>query len=106
MQSESQSHVLKATESLVLDCDFHAEHFNLFDYPVLWRKSQTGKLRDDTATHANENNDITVRLFDVFTEQINDDDDDDDDIIGPEKHLYTMVIGSIFKRIMLKAGLA
>jgi len=61
MQSESQSHVLKTTESLVLDCDFHAEHFNLFDYPVLWRKSQAGKLTDNTAINAKESNNIIVR---------------------------------------------
>jgi len=43
MQSENHVHVLSAGDSLVLDCDFHADHYNLFDYPVLWRKSQAGK---------------------------------------------------------------
>jgi len=45
MQSENQVHVLSAGEPLVLHCDFHADHYNLFDYPVLWRKSQAGKKR-------------------------------------------------------------
>ena len=45
MQSENQVHVLSAGDSLVLDCDFHADNYNLFDYPVLWRKSQVGKKR-------------------------------------------------------------
>lgn len=44
MQSENQVHVLSAGDSLALDCDFHADHFNLFDYPVLWRKTQAGKM--------------------------------------------------------------
>jgi len=47
MQSESQVHVLHAGDSRVLDCDFHAVHYNLFDYPVLWRKSQAGKKTND-----------------------------------------------------------
>jgi len=43
MLSENQSKVLSAGEPLVLDCDFRADNYNLFDYPVLWRKSQLGK---------------------------------------------------------------
>jgi len=27
-------------DSLSLDCRFHAVNYNLFDYPVLWRKRQ------------------------------------------------------------------
>jgi len=59
MQSENQVHVLIDGDSLVLDCDFHADQYNLFDYPVLWRKSQTGKTaRVDVASNANKNDDI------------------------------------------------
>jgi len=43
MLSENHTHVLSAGDSLVLDCDFRADDYNLFDYPVLWRKSQAGK---------------------------------------------------------------
>lgn len=31
-------------ETVLLKCMFLADHFNLFDYPVLWRKTQ---LHDD-----------------------------------------------------------
>ena len=40
MISEGQVFVLNAGESVVLECNFHAEQYNLFDYPVLWRKVQ------------------------------------------------------------------
>lgn len=43
MQSGNELHVLSAGDSIVLDCDFHADDYNLFDYPVLWRKSQAGE---------------------------------------------------------------
>jgi len=32
--------VLNAGDSASLDCMFHADAYNLFDYPVLWRKTQ------------------------------------------------------------------
>ena len=60
MQSENQVHVLSAGDSLVLDCDFHADHYNLFDYPVLWRKSQAGKERYYKANENNNNYNITL----------------------------------------------
>jgi len=44
MLSENQTHVLGAGDSIVLDCDFRADNYNLFDYPVLWRKTQAGQL--------------------------------------------------------------
>ncbi|KAK2160954.1 hypothetical protein LSH36_124g07015 [Paralvinella palmiformis] len=40
MITEGQRYVLSEGESVILLCDFHAQHYNLFDYPVLWRKSQ------------------------------------------------------------------
>jgi len=40
MLTDSQVYVLNPGESLVLECDFQAYQYNLFDYPVLWRKSQ------------------------------------------------------------------
>ena len=40
MISEGQVFVVNSGESVVLDCTFHADQYNLFDYPVLWRKMQ------------------------------------------------------------------
>lgn len=40
MLSEGQVYVLNAGDSASLDCTFHADAYNLFDYPVLWRKTQ------------------------------------------------------------------
>jgi len=40
MLSEGQVYVLNGGDSASLDCMFHADAYNLFDYPVLWRKSQ------------------------------------------------------------------
>jgi len=40
MLSEGQVYVLNAGDSASLDCMFHADAYNLFDYPVLWRKTQ------------------------------------------------------------------
>jgi len=40
MLSEGQVYVLNAGDSASLDCVFHADAYNLFDYPVLWRKTQ------------------------------------------------------------------
>ena len=42
--SNSQVHVASTGESVHLQCLFLADNFNLFDYPVLWRKAQ---LDDD-----------------------------------------------------------
>ena len=39
---------MNARESLVLECEFSTEDFNLFDNPVLWMKSQ-----HDEATYIN-----------------------------------------------------
>jgi len=43
MITESQVHVLNEGESVVFECNFHADNYNLFDYPVLWRKLQRGE---------------------------------------------------------------
>jgi len=40
MLNEGQVHVMNSGESLTLECGFRAEGYNLFDYPVLWRKVQ------------------------------------------------------------------
>ena len=32
--------VLNEGEDVLLDCDYHANTYNLFDYPVLWIKTQ------------------------------------------------------------------
>ena len=32
--------VLNEGENILLDCDYHADHYNLFDCPVLWIKTQ------------------------------------------------------------------
>jgi len=38
MISDSQVHVLNAGESVVLECYFNAAKYNMFDYPLLWKK--------------------------------------------------------------------
>jgi len=38
--SSDRQHVINVGDSLALDCRFHAVNYNLFDYPVLWRKRQ------------------------------------------------------------------
>lgn len=43
MVSEGQVHVLNEGDSVVLECSFHADGYSLFDYPVLWRKTQRGE---------------------------------------------------------------
>jgi len=40
MLTDSQMLVVNAGESLALECNFQANQYNLFDYPVLWRKTQ------------------------------------------------------------------
>ena len=42
--SDGQVYVLNAGDSVVLDCSFQAEEYNLFDYPVLWRKAQRDEV--------------------------------------------------------------
>jgi len=38
--SEGQVLIVNQGDSVVLDCSFRASEYNLFDYPVLWRKTQ------------------------------------------------------------------
>jgi len=38
MISDSQVYVLNAGESVVLECYFNAAKYNMFDYPLLWKK--------------------------------------------------------------------
>ena len=38
MISDSQVHILNAGESVVLECYFNAAQYNMFDYPLLWKK--------------------------------------------------------------------
>jgi len=38
--STDRHHIINVGDSLVLDCRFHAVNYNLFDYPVMWRKRQ------------------------------------------------------------------
>jgi len=38
--SNSQVHIANTGETVHLQCLFLADNFNLFDYPVLWRKTQ------------------------------------------------------------------
>lgn len=43
MMTEGQVHILNEGEALVLECNFHADYYNLFEYPVVWRKVQRGE---------------------------------------------------------------
>jgi len=38
--SNSQVHMANTGDTVHLQCAFMADNFNLFDYPVLWRKTQ------------------------------------------------------------------
>lgn len=38
--TEPRRYALSQGETVVLVCDFHADEYNLFDYPVLWIKTQ------------------------------------------------------------------
>ena len=40
MISDGQVYVVNEGETAILECQFHADHYNLFDYPVLWQKVQ------------------------------------------------------------------
>ena len=40
MLTQGQVAVMNSGESVVLDCEFFTEYFNLFDNPVLWIKTQ------------------------------------------------------------------
>ena len=45
MITEGEEYILNRGDLLVLECDFHADNYNLFDYPVLWRKFQLNEER-------------------------------------------------------------
>ena len=57
MTSRSHVLVLNAGQALTVDCTFQADEFNLFDNPVLWKKSQR-----DEETQLN----IMGNLFEPF----------------------------------------
>jgi len=40
MLTRGQSYELEAGDSVELECQFYADSFNLFDYPVVWHKRQ------------------------------------------------------------------
>lgn len=40
MLSDGQRHVLNSGQSVFLECSFRADDYNLFDYPVIWKKQQ------------------------------------------------------------------
>ena len=40
MVTESQLHYFNDGESALLECSFQLEQYSMFDYPVIWRKSQ------------------------------------------------------------------
>jgi len=44
MISDSQVYVLNAGESVVLECYFTAAKYNMFDYPLLWKKVSSPSL--------------------------------------------------------------
>jgi hypothetical protein len=44
MITEGQRFVCSEGESVILLCDFHAQEYNLFDYPVLWKKQQHDEI--------------------------------------------------------------
>jgi len=44
MISTSQFYVVDIGTTVTMECSFHADHYRLFDTPVMWRKQQ---LNDD-----------------------------------------------------------
>jgi len=40
MISESQFYIVNQGDTIVLECNFHADQYQMFDHPVLWRKEQ------------------------------------------------------------------
>jgi len=44
MISDSQFYVVDVGRAVTMECSFHADHYRLFDTPVMWRKRQ---LNDD-----------------------------------------------------------
>ena len=44
MLSDGQLHVLNVGDSVFLECSFRADHYSMFDYPVIWRKQQHDEL--------------------------------------------------------------
>lgn len=40
MISEGHVYVVNEGDRMTLECNFHADQYNLFEYPVLWRKTQ------------------------------------------------------------------
>jgi len=38
--SEGHVYVVEPGDTVSLECNFHADQYDLFDYPVLWRKRQ------------------------------------------------------------------
>jgi len=44
MLSDGQLHVLNVGDSVFLECSFRADHYSIFDYPVIWRKQQHDEL--------------------------------------------------------------
>jgi len=44
MLSTSQVYVLDSRDSILLECFFRATTYNMFDYPLLWRKGQRNEL--------------------------------------------------------------
>ena len=44
MLSVDQAHIINPGDSVSLECRFHSDQYNLFDFPVLWKKVQ---LEDD-----------------------------------------------------------
>jgi len=44
MLTERHVVVLDAGDSTVLECSFRSSRYNMFDYPVIWRKQQLAEL--------------------------------------------------------------
>lgn len=44
MISEGHVYLLNPGETVSLECNFHADEYDLFEYPVLWRKTQQGEV--------------------------------------------------------------
>ena len=50
MLSVDNAHVVNVGDAVSFDCRFHADRsYNLFDYPVLWRKSQLENIAEESS---------------------------------------------------------
>ena len=67
MLSNSQVHIVNAGDWAHLQCLFLADNFNLFDHPLLWRKSQ---LHEDVQVDSSDVATVLIFIY-IFIDHFN-----------------------------------